>query len=173
MALPISSAVPPTSKASFTKPQCFSQICSHLKQSSLSSPMSISFPIPTPNFSSSRVRVIICHAAKSQTEPVKKRSSSASNKKKKKKGKGGADDGSQALELSDVEIVDDFSVVEDGPSSSSSSSSNSSLAYHPTPLPRPPAGFVVDDQGKVLMASNKRLATLVSFFPNIISMILY
>lgn len=109
----------------------------------------------------------MCRAAKSQTEPVKKRSSSAGNKRKKKKGKAGADDDdSRALELSDVEIVDDFSVVEDGVvedgPSISSSSSNASFAYHPISMPKPPAGFVVDDQGKVLMASYKRLATLVS-----------
>ncbi|XP_028771092.1 uncharacterized protein LOC114728365 [Neltuma alba] len=156
MALPISSM----------KSQYFSQICPHLKQPLLFSPASISYP--TPNFNSSRVRVIICCASKSQTEPVKKRSSSAgSRRKKKKKGKDGADN-SRALDLSDDEIVDDFSVVEHGPSSSSSSpssssnsNSNASFAYHPTSLPKPPAGFVVDDQGKVLLASNKRLATLV------------
>ncbi|KAK4264691.1 hypothetical protein QN277_025832 [Acacia crassicarpa] len=156
MALPISSM----------KSQCFSQICPHLKQPLLFSPASISFP--TPNFNSNRVRVVICCAAKSQTEPVKKRSSSTgSTKKKKKKGKDGADD-TRASDSSDFEIVDDFSIVEHGPSSSTSTSSsssssntNASLTYHPTPLPKPPAGFIVDDQGKVLKASNKRLANLI------------
>ncbi|XP_054804699.1 uncharacterized protein LOC129307817 [Prosopis cineraria] len=147
MALPISSM----------KSQCFSQICPHLKQPLLLSPVSISFP--TPNFNPSRVRVIIFCTAKSQTEPVKKRSSSTGNKKKRKKGKDGVGD-SRALDLSDVENVNDFSVVENGPSSCSSSS-NASFSYHPTSLPKPPVGFVVDDQGKVLLASNKRLATLV------------
>ncbi|KAF7840148.1 uncharacterized protein G2W53_008630 [Senna tora] len=167
MALPISYTQPLTSKSSFTKSHCFSQIFPHPKLPSLSSPISISFPISTPHC---RLRFITCRAAKSPTEPVKKRSSSAANKKKKKKNKakdGGADDDDDSFE-----IVDDFSVVEDGRSSSGSSSSsssisnenfgpNSSLGYYPTSLPKPPAGFVVDDQGKVLMASNKRLATLV------------
>lgn len=37
----------------------------------------------------------------------------------------------------------------------------SGVRYQPLPLPKPPAGFVVDEQGKVLMASNKRIVTLV------------
>lgn len=43
-------------------------------------------------------------------------------------------------------------------------SDSRSLGYYATPLPKPPAGFVVDDHGKVLMASNKRIATIVSSF---------
>ncbi|KAL8508626.1 hypothetical protein ACS0TY_019031 [Phlomoides rotata] len=42
----------------------------------------------------------------------------------------------------------------------SPSESDESL-YSALPLPKPPAGFVLDDQGKVLMASNKRIATIV------------
>lgn len=30
------------------------------------------------------------------------------------------------------------------------------------PLPKPPAGFVLDPEGKVLMVSNKRLVSIVS-----------
>lgn len=41
--------------------------------------------------------------------------------------------------------------------------SNSPLPHIPTPLPKPPAGFVVDDSGKLLTSSRDRLATLVSF----------
>lgn len=41
--------------------------------------------------------------------------------------------------------------------------SNSSLPQIPTSLPKPPAGFVVDDTGKLLTSSMDRLATLVSF----------
>ncbi|XP_004502982.1 uncharacterized protein [Cicer arietinum] len=41
------------------------------------------------------------------------------------------------------------------------STSNSSLPHIPTPLPKPPAGFVVDDTGKLLSSSKDRLATLV------------
>lgn len=39
--------------------------------------------------------------------------------------------------------------------------SNSSLPQIPTSLPKPPAGFVVDDTGKLLSFSMDRLATLV------------
>jgi len=45
----------------------------------------------------------------------------------------------------------------------SNSISNSSPPQIPTPLPKPPAGFVVDDTGKLLTSSTDRLATLVSF----------
>ncbi|KAI4343475.1 hypothetical protein L6164_010818 [Bauhinia variegata] len=152
MALQIFSTSPSTLKSFSMRPQCFTYVSLHLNQSF---PSSLSFPIP--NYSCSRLRLTLCHAAKSQTGPVKKRSSSAANKKKKK-GKGGADD-SKALNLSDVEIVDDFTVVDDDYDGHSSSSS--SLPYHPTPLPKSPAGFVVDEHGKVLLASTKRLATIV------------
>ncbi|KAK6125557.1 hypothetical protein DH2020_040698 [Rehmannia glutinosa] len=42
--------------------------------------------------------------------------------------------------------------------------------YSALPLPKPPAGFVLDEQGKVLMASNKRIATILfiaSFGPGL------
>lgn len=64
--------------------------------------------------------------------------------------------------MSDVEIVEETDDYNDDGSSSSSITTRS-LAYHPPPLPKPPAGFVVDDTGRVLMASNKRLVTIVSF----------
>lgn len=88
---------------------------------------------------------------------MKKRSPSpttTTNKKKKRKGGGGGD--SKDMSFSEVEIVDDF-----GAGSSDSGSDSRSLGYHPTPLPKPPAGFVVDDHGKVLMASSKRIASIV------------
>ncbi|PON79905.1 hypothetical protein TorRG33x02_235240 [Trema orientale] len=111
-------------------------------------------------------------AAKSQTGPVeKKRSSSSANKKRKKKGKrgGAVDDGdgnnaqSDGLSFSEVEIVEDESGL-GAVGSSVSGSDSRSLGYYGTPLPKPPAGFVVDDHGKVLMASTKRIATIVSSF---------
>ncbi|XP_058756552.1 uncharacterized protein LOC131629778 isoform X1 [Vicia villosa] len=44
----------------------------------------------------------------------------------------------------------------------SNSASDSSPPHTPTQLPRPPAGFVVDDTGKLLTANNnERIATLV------------
>ncbi|KAI0519687.1 hypothetical protein KFK09_007142 [Dendrobium nobile] len=33
---------------------------------------------------------------------------------------------------------------------------------HLSPLPKPPAGFVLDDHGRVLLASNKRITTILS-----------
>lgn len=89
---------------------------------------------------------------------MKKRqsSSSASSSTSKKKKKGKSLSGSKG-----GEIVDDFVVADSDDDGGSSGLSN---GYHPTPLPNPPAGFVVDDQGRVVMASNKRLATIVSSF---------
>ncbi|RZC94448.1 hypothetical protein C5167_026177, partial [Papaver somniferum] len=42
-----------------------------------------------------------------------------------------------------------------------------SKAYIPSPLPKPPAGFVLDPHGNVLMASSKRIATLVDSSNNL------
>ncbi|MQM14514.1 hypothetical protein Taro_047447 [Colocasia esculenta] len=38
---------------------------------------------------------------------------------------------------------------------------------HPSPLPKPPAGFVVDPHGKVLLVSSKRIATVVDSTSNL------
>ncbi|XP_021658386.2 uncharacterized protein LOC110648462 isoform X3 [Hevea brasiliensis] len=125
-------------------------------------PTSISIPNP----STSLPIFPICQSTRSQTGPVKKRSSSssssssasASQKKKKKRSKTGGSDN-----LRDVEIVKDEVADDNNEDSYSNSSSNSrSLSYIPnTPLPKPPAGFVLDESGRVLMASNKRIATIV------------
>ncbi|KAJ6378066.1 hypothetical protein OIU78_028321 [Salix suchowensis] len=111
----------------------------------------LSFPISIQNPNS--IRLPICYAtAKSQTGPVKKRSSSSStaspntSKKKIKK------------ELK-VDVVDDDGDSDDDFFSDSDSRKTST---HPTmPLPKPPAGFVVDDSGRVLLASTKRIVTMV------------
>ncbi|XP_057769094.1 uncharacterized protein LOC130989172 [Salvia miltiorrhiza] len=42
-----------------------------------------------------------------------------------------------------------------------SPSESAQSPYSALPLPNPPAGFVLDEQGRVLMASNKRIATIV------------
>ncbi|ONI14381.1 hypothetical protein PRUPE_4G278200 [Prunus persica] len=120
-------------------------------------PLSVSFP--TPSSTPTRLHISVCAAAKSQTGPVKKRSPSGTNNNKKKKRKGGGGGDSEDLSLSDVEIVDNLGAG--GVGSSGSGSSSRSLGFHPTPLPKPPAGFVVDDHGKVLMASSKRIASIV------------
>lgn len=100
----------------------------------------------------------LCRASNSQPGPFPKQSASASSKKRKKKDKGD----SKVFNPNNFEVVDDFSFDDAGPSSSTSTSTY--LSYHPSTLPKPPAGFVLDDHGKVLMASNKRIATMVTFF---------
>lgn len=101
-------------------------------------------------------------AAESQTGPVKK----ANRKKRKGKNESSSNSVSKSKskpksvkEVSwsdvDVEIVDDDYDNEE-------SSNDGSFGYSTAPLPKPPAGFVVDDTGRVLMASNKRIATIVS-----------
>lgn len=112
-----------------------------------SSSLSISISIPKP------LRLALCRAAKQQSGPVKK------PKKKKKVGGGGGSDGSRVLRLEDVEIEDDGDGF--GPDSRTEEIEGSSQRYQPLPLPNPPAGFIVDDQGKVLMVSNKRIAIIV------------
>jgi hypothetical protein len=136
----------------------------------------VSFPISIQNPNS--IRLPICHAtAKSQTGPVKKRSSSSTaspntNKKKKRRSKGGSGDN---LNLRDVEIVKDdggladVQVDDDDDDDSDdgfySDSVSRKVSTHPTmPLPKPPAGFVVDDSGRVLLASTKRIVTMVISF---------
>jgi hypothetical protein len=123
--------------------------------------LQFSFPnskLNQPRFSSfsirsSRLQPIICSS--SNVQPKKHSSSSSTknknknltnnDKKKKKKNNN---------YKSNVEISD----------SNSTSTSKSSLPPHvPTPLPKPPAGFIVDDTGKLLSSSNDQLATLVSF----------
>ncbi|KAJ6917706.1 hypothetical protein NC652_019897 [Populus alba x Populus x berolinensis] len=133
----------------------------------------VSFPISIQNPNS--IRLPICHAtAKSQTGPVKKRSSSSSttspntNKKKKRRSKGGSGDN---LNLRDVEIVKDDGGLadvqvddddDDIDDSFYSDSVSRKVSTHPNmPLPKPPAGFVVDDSGRVLLASTKRIVTMV------------
>ncbi|KAG9457078.1 hypothetical protein H6P81_001586 [Aristolochia fimbriata] len=73
----------------------------------------------------------ICRAAKQQTGSVKKKSSP-----KKKR--------------SPVEPI----IVSDDDETTSAS-------YRPSPLPKPPAGFILDSHGRVLMASSKRIVTIV------------
>ncbi|KAK7318413.1 hypothetical protein RJT34_03113 [Clitoria ternatea] len=104
-----------------------------LKFPSLS--FSPSFPIPN----SSR---IFCRAANSPN----------TKKKKKKKNK----NNNSAVGNDDFEILHNIPLRENAPHTSDSPS-----RYPSVPLPEPPAGFVLDDDGKVLHVSPNRLATLV------------
>ena len=151
------------SSISFTSTPPSTFPCFHHKNPFPSFPISV--PCQNPTNSSASALLPLCLAAKSQTGgPVKKRSSSEAGNKKRRKGKGGDGDGNlKELRLRDVEIVEEPDDDIEG-SASSSTTNTRSLAYNPPPLPKPPAGFVVDDTGRVLMASNKRIANIVSFF---------
>ncbi|KAL6223243.1 hypothetical protein ACLB2K_006631 [Fragaria x ananassa] len=107
-------------------------------------PVSLSLPTPTRTL----LLISCCAAAKPHVNKNRSPPSPANNKTKGKKKRKGKD-----VSISKIEIVDDDFGGED--------SDSRSLGYHPTPLPKPPAGFVVDDHGRVLMASSKRIASIV------------
>lgn len=97
---------------------------------------SLSLSNPNPR---TRTHRFFCRAANQQSKPI--------NKKRKKK--------SNHTNINDVSKgfgVNVDEIVEEG---------ENSQVYQPLPLPKPPAGFVVDDQGRVLMVSNKRIVTIV------------
>ncbi|CAL0330048.1 unnamed protein product [Lupinus luteus] len=122
------------------------------------SPFIASFPNPNSIFST--IRITLCNA--SNSKPRNKHSSSSSTTKKKKKKTTTVSD---PLNFTDFEILQDFpagvdvNVHDDGTNNipdSSLAHSSSSL-----PLPEPPAGFVVDGNGKVVQALTDRLVTIV------------
>nr|GMC93137.1 uncharacterized protein LOC109146573 isoform X1 [Ipomoea batatas]GMC98747.1 uncharacterized protein LOC109146573 isoform X1 [Ipomoea batatas]GMD20424.1 uncharacterized protein LOC109146573 isoform X1 [Ipomoea batatas]GME20503.1 uncharacterized protein LOC109146573 isoform X1 [Ipomoea batatas] len=126
-----------------------------LQSSSYSARFKPSFPISVPVFSSSNHRALrlCCYAAaKQQTGPVKKRTNS-----KTKKNKRSSSSTSLEAEVIDEDVELEF--YERGAASSE--------RYHPLPLPKPPAGFVLDEQGRVLMVSNKRIVTIVDSSNNL------
>lgn len=63
-------------------------------------------------------------------------------------------------------MEDDFEIEKSGSGVEvlESPSQSAQSPYSALPLPKPPAGFVLDEQGRVVMASNKRIATIVSFY---------
>lgn len=63
-------------------------------------------------------------------------------------------------------VGDDFEIEKSGEGVEvmESASESAQSPYSSLPLPNPPAGFVLDEQGRVLMASNKRIATIVIFY---------
>ncbi|XP_010447236.1 PREDICTED: uncharacterized protein LOC109124553 [Camelina sativa] len=134
--------------------------CSNIHQflnPSSSFPVSLSVSSPK---TTRRLRLVITSAVNPQTgQPTKKastgtgggNSNSSTNKKRKKKGK-------TAKPVDDWELRDADGFEEDDDSSSSRS-----LATFNSPptIPKPPAGFVIDETGRVLMASKKRIATVI------------
>ncbi|KAG8383904.1 hypothetical protein BUALT_Bualt04G0062600 [Buddleja alternifolia] len=87
--------------------------------------------------------LLCCYAA-----PKQQQKSGATKKKKKPSSKSNR---KNLIEDDDFEIEKSGGGVEvlESPSQ-----------YAALPLPKPPAGFVLDEQGRVLMASNKRIATI-------------
>ncbi|GMG99833.1 hypothetical protein Nepgr_001673 [Nepenthes gracilis] len=110
-------------------------------------------PIPLSNYhrSPQRLQVIICSAAGHQSGSVKP------NNKKGRKKKSGV---SKELSTVDVEIKQERGSGSGGGEGERGKITRSQ-GYVPLPLPKPPAGFVVDEQGTVLMVSSKRIATIV------------
>ncbi|OIW17810.1 hypothetical protein TanjilG_02438 [Lupinus angustifolius] len=123
------------------------------------SPFTASFPNPNSIFST--IRITLCHASNSNPRNKHSSSSSSTTKKKKKK----TTTVSDPLNFTDFEILQDFpagvdvNVHDDG----TDSIPDSSLAHASSslPLPEPPAGFVVDGNGKVVQALTDRLVTIV------------
>ncbi|KAE8694429.1 beta-galactosidase family protein [Hibiscus syriacus] len=121
----------------------------------------ISLPCQCPNSTSAYALLPLRFAAKSQAGgPVEK-------PRNKKMRKGKSDDALNVLRVRDVEIVGANDDVHQGLASTSSTTSTMrSLAYHPQSLPKPPAGFAVDNAGKILKVSNKRIDIIVDSVNN-------
>jgi hypothetical protein len=129
-----------------------------LKQPFFSIPISFQ----NPNSYSTSISISCAAAAKSQTGPINqnKTTSSSTSKKKKKKKKN-----SETLNLDDdFQILGEFSIDDDV--RNAVIGSDLSLYSFPDdmPLPAPPTGFSVDQNGVVLLTSTNRLATIVSLF---------
>lgn len=124
------------------------------KQSSFSSlPLS---PNSNPR-KNSRKKLFICFAAKQQQSgPVKKRQSSSSSTNSKKPVKKNTKNGG-----SGSGFKKGFGVNEEDDDDFEETTSSSKARYQPLPLPKPPAGFLVDDQGRVVAVSDRRIATIV------------
>lgn len=63
------------------------------------------------------------------------------------------------------EVEDGFELERENENSVGGKSRRSDV-YIPLPLPKPPAGFVIDDQGRVLMVAPRRIAIIVECTSN-------
>ncbi|CAI9285164.1 unnamed protein product [Lactuca saligna] len=105
----------------------------------------------------SRKKLFRCSAAKQQQSgPVKKRQSSSSSTNNKKPVKKNTKNGG-----SGSGFKKGFGVNEEEDDDYEETTSSSKARYQPLPLPKPPAGFLVDDQGRVVAVSDRRIATIV------------
>lgn len=110
------------------------------------------FALQIPSLQTLRLSLTPCNAApKPQTGPNSKTKTKAKTKKKKKSNNKG-------LDFSNVEVVNDDDDNGEG-----------DLGLSGAPLPKPPAGFVVDDHGRLVMASppSKRITTIVDPMNNL------
>lgn len=105
---------------------------------------------------------LTCFAAKQTGPPVKKQQQRRSNNNNKSKppvknnnNKNGFNKGFGVND--DFEDENDFEEEQVG----GRKSSKGKVRYQPLPLPKPPAGFLVDDQGRVVAVSDRRIATIV------------
>ncbi|KMZ58286.1 hypothetical protein ZOSMA_78G00560 [Zostera marina] len=112
--------------------------------------------ISTKSFTSHpRILIPIC----ASRGPVKKRKNSPEEEIKTKRNVKDADGrGRGRREKATVEVL---------PSSKPATLQKRSNSSHPSPLPKPPAGFIVDALGKVILVSNKRIATIVDSSNNL------
>ncbi|XP_047964235.1 uncharacterized protein LOC125208625 [Salvia hispanica] len=117
--------------------------------------LSVGFPQfskTTANFGS-RYGLLRCYAAAKQQKSGGAPPTTTTKKKRKPSSKSG----------SKKVVGDDFEIEKSGGGVEvmESPSESAQSPYSALPLPNPPAGFVLDEQGRVLMASNKRIATIV------------
>ncbi|XP_009122015.1 uncharacterized protein LOC103846741 [Brassica rapa] len=113
-----------------------------------SSSFPVSLSVSSPSNTRRHLRLSITSALNPQTKKAST-GSGGTNKKRKKKGKS-----SNLKENWEVREADD--VLEED-----YDDDDGSLANSPPTIPKPPAGFVIDETGRVLMASKKRIATVV------------
>ncbi|CAA7025547.1 unnamed protein product [Microthlaspi erraticum] len=125
-----------------------------------SSSFPVSLSVSSPN-NTRHLRLLITSALNPQTgQPTKKAStgggSNSTNKKRKKKGKSASPPIKEDWELRDA--ADALAALDED-----DDDEDASLATFNSPptIPKPPAGFVIDETGRVLMASKKRIATVV------------
>ncbi|EFH43435.1 hypothetical protein ARALYDRAFT_491340 [Arabidopsis lyrata subsp. lyrata] len=124
-----------------------------------SSSFPVSLSVSSPK-NTRHLRLLITSALNPQTgQPTKKASTgsdnSSTNKKRKKKGK-------TAKPVENWELRDAEDAFEEDDDADYSSSSRSLATFNSPPtIPKPPAGFVIDETGRVLMASKKRIATVI------------
>lgn len=112
------------------------------------SPLSVSFHNSNPRKPNSNALQFTCLAAKQSTNPV--------NKKRKKKPSSDYNNNNKKSDVYKGFGVNEFIEKEED---EEDDEDEEAVAYQS--MPKPPAGFVVDEQGKVLMVSNKRIVTIV------------